>query len=194
MLSLGGYRNKYTDAIEFQIRSTANTNIVFFNGKLLACKEDGPPFAMDPNTLETIGVCDFDGQLESATFTAHPKFDPKTGEMVCFGYEAKGDGTPDINYYTFDSNGKMRENVWLTSPVVAMIHDFAVTEKYVSSRRASCLDHTGEPTAYKLLGHLPDDTSDLLSREDESRRGTLAMGSHSSLLHWRAPPTWCQRR
>jgi carotenoid cleavage dioxygenase-like enzyme len=129
---IGKYRNKYTDAIAFHIRSTANTNIVYFNGKLLACKEDGPPFAMNPDTLETIGVCDFDGQLESATFTAHPKFDPNTGEMVCFGYEAKGDGTPDVCYYTFDAHGKLLQTVWLIAPVVAMIHDFAVTENHVS--------------------------------------------------------------
>lgn len=98
---------------------------------LLACKEDSLPYALDPQTLETIGLWDFDGQLESATFTAHPKFDPKTREMVCFGYEAKGDGTPDVCYYTFDSQAKLLQTVWLVAPVVAMIHDFAVTQNYV---------------------------------------------------------------
>jgi carotenoid cleavage dioxygenase len=39
----GKYRNKFTDAVEFKIRSTANTNILYFNGRLLACKEDSPP-------------------------------------------------------------------------------------------------------------------------------------------------------
>jgi len=108
---------------------------VYFNGSLLACKEDGPPFAMNPDTLETIGLWDFDSQLESATFTAHPKFDPKTGEMVCFGYEARGDGTPDVCYYTFNSHGKLLQTVWLIAPVVAMIHDFAVTENYVGTEQ-----------------------------------------------------------
>jgi carotenoid cleavage dioxygenase-like enzyme len=88
---LGKYRNKYTDAVEFQIRTTANTNILFHAGVMLACKEDGPPYALDPDTLDTIGVWDFDGQLESATFSAHPKFDPHTGDMLTFGYEAKGE-------------------------------------------------------------------------------------------------------
>lgn len=127
----GKYRNKYTDAIEFLIRTTSNTNIVYFNGQLLACKEDGLPYAMDPETLETIGVCDFDGKLQSATFTAHPKFDPITREMVCFGYEAKGDGTPDVCFYTVNSKGVITEQVWLVAPIVAMIHDFAVTKNYV---------------------------------------------------------------
>lgn len=128
---LGKYRNRFTDAVEFKVRSTANTNIFYFNGKLLACKEDSPPYAMNPYTLETIGLENFDGQLPSLTFTAHPKLDPRTGELVCFGYEAKGDGTPDVCYYSISPDGKFTEVVWLVAPEVAMIHDFAVTQNYV---------------------------------------------------------------
>ncbi|TKX20865.1 putative retinal pigment epithelial membrane protein 4 [Elsinoe australis] len=127
----GRYRNKYTDLVSMKIRTTANTNILYFNGKLLACKEDAPPYAMDPHTLATIGLETFDGQLPSVTFTAHPKIDPRSGEMVSFGYEAKGDGTPDICYFNVSPDGKFTETVWMVSPVVAMIHDFAVTENWV---------------------------------------------------------------
>ncbi|KAK5412239.1 transcriptional regulatory protein rco1 [Exophiala xenobiotica] len=127
----GKYRNKYTDAVEFKIRTTANTNVLVFNGKLLACKEDAPPYEMNPSTLETVGLYDFDGQLPSLTFTAHPKIDPVTKELVCFGYEAKGDGTPNICYFSVQPDGKFSEVAWVTCPVVAMIHDFAVTENYV---------------------------------------------------------------
>lgn len=119
--------------MEFKVRTTANTNVVHFNGRLLALKEDAPPYALDPHTLETGGLYDFDGQLPSLTFTAHPKFDPRTGEMLCFGYEAKGDATPDICYYRIAADGTFLETVWLTAPVVAMIHDFAVTENWVST-------------------------------------------------------------
>ncbi|GME34536.1 stilbene cleavage oxidase [Neofusicoccum parvum] len=128
---IGKYRNKYTDAVEFTIRSTANTNIFYFNGKLLACKEDSPPYLMDPRTLETIGLYDFEGQLPSVTFTAHPKVDPVTGEMVCMGYEAKGDGTPDVCYFSVGADGKFTETVWVVAPVAGMIHDFAVTDNWV---------------------------------------------------------------
>ncbi|GLB02161.1 hypothetical protein AtubIFM57258_003502 [Aspergillus tubingensis] len=128
---LGKYRNKFTDAVRFKIRSTANTNIVFFNGQLLALKEDSPPYAMDPSTLETKSLYDFEGQLPSVTFTAHPKFDPKTGEMVCFGYEAKGDGTPDVCYYQVRPDGSFSDICWFVAPICAMIHDFAVTENWV---------------------------------------------------------------
>lgn len=131
MSPIGKYRNKYTDAVAFKIRSTANTNVVYFNGRLLACKEDSPPFALDPETLETIGVEDFNGQLPCMTFTAHPKVDVSTGDLVCFGYEAKGDGTPDVCYFVVDPSGRVKETVWLVAPVVAMIHDFAVTKNWV---------------------------------------------------------------
>ena len=78
---------------------------------LLASKEDGPPYTMDPVTLETIVRYDFEGQVRSPTFTAHPKFDPETGEILCFGYEASGDGQDgpcDIVVYTIDRDGKQR--------------------------------------------------------------------------------------
>lgn len=68
---MGKYRNKYTDVVEFKVRSTANTNVFYFNGRLLACKEDSPAYSMDPVTLETIGLETFGGQMPSLTFTAY---------------------------------------------------------------------------------------------------------------------------
>lgn len=133
---LGKYRNPYTDSemVKGIIRTASNTNVVFWRGVLLAMKEDGPPFAMDPVTLETIGRYDFDGQVQSPTFTAHPKFDPATGEMVCYGYEAGGDGhdaSCDIVVYTIDKDGKKTEECWYKAPFCGMIHDCAITANYL---------------------------------------------------------------
>ncbi|TQN64083.1 Lignostilbene-alpha,beta-dioxygenase isozyme III, partial [Colletotrichum shisoi] len=105
--------------------------VYHFNGSLLAIKEDAPPYRLGPNTLETLDLCDFDGQLPSCTFTAHPKMDPVTGELVCFGYQAKGDGTPDVCYFSIGPDGNFLETVWLVAPVVGMIHDFAITDNWV---------------------------------------------------------------
>ncbi|KAJ4362945.1 hypothetical protein N0V83_010062 [Neocucurbitaria cava] len=126
---IGKYRNKFTDAVEFKVRSTANTNVLYFNGQLLACKEDSPPYSVHPETLETIRLEDFGGLLPCLTFTAHPKLDGN--ELVGFGYEAKGDGTPDVCYFSIDTTGKFTQTVWIVAPVVAMIHDFAITENWV---------------------------------------------------------------
>ncbi|KAJ5463429.1 hypothetical protein N7475_008373 [Penicillium sp. IBT 31633x] len=132
----GKYRNPYTDneAVRGVIRTAANTNIFFWRGMLLATKEDGPPYAMNPETLETIGRYDFEGQVLSPTFTAHPKFDPNTGEMICYGYEAGGngnDGSRDIVVYTINADGVKTEECWYTAPFCGIIHDCGVSKKWV---------------------------------------------------------------
>ena len=132
----GRYRNPHTDheMVKGIIRTASNTNIVFWRGVLLATKEDGPPFAMDPTTLETLGRYDFDGQVSSPTFTAHPKFDPVTGEMLCFAYEAGGngnDGSCDVVVWTIDNNVKKTNESWYKSPFCGMIHDCGISENYL---------------------------------------------------------------
>jgi carotenoid cleavage dioxygenase len=130
----GMYRNPLTDTDEARgkIRSTANTNVVVIGGKLLALKEDSPPTAMDPLTLETIDpVYTFDGKLESETFTAHPKVDPKTGETLAFSYAANGLLTKDMVFYTISPGGEITKAVRFEIPYYCMMHDFGITEDYV---------------------------------------------------------------
>lgn len=89
---------------------------------------------MDPVTLETLGRYDFEGQIKSPTFTAHPKFDPETGEMICFAYEAGGngnDGSLDIIMWTIDADGKKTEEAFYKAPFAGMIHDIGVSKNYV---------------------------------------------------------------
>lgn len=129
----GAYRNPLTDDESAQgvIRGTANTNVVVHAGTLLALKEDSPPVAMDPVTLETLGNWDFYGTMKSPTFTAHPKIDVRTGEMLAFGYAAKGLLTPDLVYYVIGPEGRVEHEVWLELPYYCMMHDFGITEDYV---------------------------------------------------------------
>ena len=87
------YRNPTTDdpSVKGLSRGTANTQIFYHHQRLLAMKEDSPPVALNPLTLETVDdYYTFGGGLQGQTFTAHPKIDPHTGELVAFGYEAKG--------------------------------------------------------------------------------------------------------
>ncbi|OGM49639.1 hypothetical protein ABOM_001851 [Aspergillus bombycis] len=132
----GRYRNPYTDdeSVQGVIRTAANTNVVFWRGVILACKEDGPPFALDPETLETIGRYDFDGQVLAPTFTAHPKIDPKTQSMLTFAYEAGGngnDGSREIAFYEIDADGRKTEEVWFEAPYCGFIHDFGFTDNFI---------------------------------------------------------------
>jgi carotenoid cleavage dioxygenase-like enzyme len=133
----GYYRNPYTDDAEVRNianpaeRTTANTTPVVLAGKLYATKEDGLPYELDPNTLETLRQEDFGGRWESQTFTAHPKVDPATGETVAFGYEASGLAARDVFLATFDRSGAMRNSMRFDVPHTTMLHDIAITRRYV---------------------------------------------------------------
>jgi carotenoid cleavage dioxygenase len=129
----GNYRDPFSDdpSVAGKDRTTANTAIYFHAGRMLASKEDGLPYEVDPVTLETRGVWNAHGDITSRTFTAHPKFDPDTGEMFGFGYAAKGETTRDIAYYVIDAAGKVIHEVWFEAPYSAMIHDCALTENYM---------------------------------------------------------------
>lgn len=128
------YRNPGQDdpSVKGLSRSTANTHIINHRNYLLALKEDSPPAAMDLLTLETVHPnYTFDGQLVSQTFTAHPKVDSMTGNMVAFGYEATGFGSDDVIAFEITPQGKKVWEAKVKVPYVGMLHDFAVTENYI---------------------------------------------------------------
>lgn len=128
------YRNPYMNdpSVEGLSRSTANTHIMNHKNYLLALKEDSPPAALDLLTLETVvPTYTFDDQLPSKTFTAHPKIDSQTGNLVAFGYEAKGHGSDDVSVFEITPQGKIVWNAMIKVPYVGMLHDFAVTENHV---------------------------------------------------------------
>ena len=129
----GAYRNPFTDdpRVKGVSRGTANTNIVWHGGRMMALKEDSHPIEINPLTLDTIGPFNFGGQLDSATATAHPKIDPRSGNLVFFGYAAKGETTPDIAYYEADAEGNLVFARWFEAPYSSMQHDFAVTENHI---------------------------------------------------------------
>jgi carotenoid cleavage dioxygenase-like enzyme len=108
----------------------ANTNIVWHAGRLLALEEAHLPFEIDPATLATRGVQSFGGGLEGP-FTAHPKIDPVTGEMIFFGYSANGPFTPGMTYGTIGADGRVGRVERFEAPYSSMVHDFAVTGRHV---------------------------------------------------------------
>ncbi|MDQ2640542.1 MAG: carotenoid oxygenase family protein [Pseudomonadota bacterium] len=133
----GYYRNPFTDdpyvrdAANPARRTVANTAPVIHARRLLALKEDGLPYELDPNTLETRGQWDAAGGWRSQTFTAHPKIDPLTGEMVSFGYEATGLASDDLYIATLNAQGRVTDSVTVKVPYVSVIHDMALTHRHV---------------------------------------------------------------
>lgn len=107
-------------------KNTANTALVWHNGQLLALWEGGAPHAIKLPQLDTVGEYTYNGKLNSA-FTAHPKVDPVTGEMMFFGYSF---APPYLKYSVVSPQGELLRTVPIELPMAVMMHDFAITENY----------------------------------------------------------------
>lgn len=126
-----GFGGKLADAPSTATDSgVANTNIVWHGGRLLALEEGHRPTEMVPGTLETRGYVDLGGGAEGP-FTAHPKLDPVTGEMVFFGYGASGRLSAGMSYGTLDAAGRLTRFDRFDAPYSSMVHDFIVTDRHV---------------------------------------------------------------
>jgi carotenoid cleavage dioxygenase len=107
----------------------ANTNIVGHAGRLFALEEGHLPVEVAAAGLDTLGASNFAGTLEGP-FTAHPKRDPETGELLFFGY-----GTPEwlgagMSIGAIAADGRVTRFDRFEAPYAAMVHDFAVTRRH----------------------------------------------------------------
>lgn len=108
-------------------KNTANTALTWHAGRLLALWEGGEPHAIALPSLETVGPYNYEGKLVSA-FTAHPKVDPTTGEMMFFGYSLAA--PPFLQYSVVSPARELLRTVPIDLPVGVMMHDFAITANY----------------------------------------------------------------
>ena len=108
----------------------ANTNIVYHAGKLLALQEASNPFELEAATLASKGWLETGGR-----FTAHPKIDHETGELVWFAYAAAskthGPLNSFIDYGVTAADGRILRRDRFEAPYCSMIHDFMITRNYV---------------------------------------------------------------
>ncbi|RAI60517.1 9-cis-epoxycarotenoid dioxygenase [Roseicella frigidaeris] len=107
------------------IKNLANTNVVRHAGRILALWEGGLPHALDER-LETLGRHDFDGRLRGA-MTAHPKFDPATGEMLIIRYAPR---PPFLSFGSVDPAGRLARMDVLSVDRPYMVHDFVCTARH----------------------------------------------------------------
>jgi carotenoid cleavage dioxygenase len=105
----------------------ANTNVIGHAGTTLAIVEAGAPPIELTDELETVGPTDLSGTLEHP-FSAHPKRDPRTGELFVVAY-FWGWGER-IRYLVVDPDGRISHSVDVPVPGMPMVHDTAITETY----------------------------------------------------------------
>ena len=107
------------------VKNPANTHVIRHAGRYLALWEGGLPTEVTAS-LDTIGEYDFGGALRGA-MTAHPRLDPRTGEMFFFAYSVF---EPVIRYYAVDAAGTLVHRAKIPVPAPIMMHDFIITEEH----------------------------------------------------------------
>lgn len=113
------------------LESPVNVSVYPYQNSVLAFGEQGLPWELDPVTLDTRGEYNFGGCLNAVSpFSAHPKFDPVTGEMFNFGV-AYSAVKPHLNLYRFSEGGELIYRKRLPLDYACSIHDFSLSQSYV---------------------------------------------------------------
>lgn len=110
------------------LKDTANTDLVVHRGRLLALWWlSGTPVALSTNDLSTLGPETFGGKLTGG-FSAHPKVDPRTNELVFFDHSLVRE--PHLRYGLVNGAGELVRYEAIEVPTPHLLHDMAITEHY----------------------------------------------------------------
>ena len=105
--------------------NTANTSVTLQGGKLYALWEGGSAHELDAETLHTLGPKAWSPELKGMPFSAHPKREPD-GTLWNFGtFMGK------LALYQIGVDGALQRSQVLDLPGAPMVHDFAVTERFI---------------------------------------------------------------
>jgi carotenoid cleavage dioxygenase-like enzyme len=105
----------------------ANTHVIAHGGRTLATVEAGAlPYELSYE-LGTIGPCDFGGTLPGG-FAAHTRLDHRTGDLHAIAYFWAWD---HVQHVVIDAAGKVTRTTDIAVPDGPMMHDFALTGRYV---------------------------------------------------------------
>ncbi|NMG18581.1 carotenoid oxygenase family protein [Brasilonema bromeliae] len=123
------------NALNFKLKNIANTNVIYWGGKLLALWEAAEPYRLEPYTLETLGKEYFNGVLsEGEAFSAHPRVDfscaQDNGAPSLVNFSIKPGLSTTITIFELNTEGKIVRQHAHSVPGFAFIHDFAITPNY----------------------------------------------------------------
>ncbi|WP_326538804.1 carotenoid oxygenase family protein [Pseudorhodoferax sp.] len=107
--------------------NVANTSVVSHGGELLALWEGGSATRIDARTLETRGLKTWTPDYTGMPFSAHPRIG-RDGSLWNFGVSSV-QGLLSIYHVSPDGRGVRTASLKVAD--LAMVHDFAVTERHL---------------------------------------------------------------
>ena len=124
------YRNRWVLGADDRAAGMfgANTNVGGFAGTTWALVEGGNPPIELGYELDSKGPNRFNDSLDGP-FTAHPKYDPTTGELHSMNYHWP-DLIDHVNYTVVGGDGRVTKNLAIPVHDMPMMHDMSLTEKY----------------------------------------------------------------
>ncbi len=116
------YRNRFVGTGEV---SGPNTHVIGHAGRTWAIVESGTPPMELGYELEPVGP-----RAGWDRFSAHPKYDPVTGEIhaICYDWANLRD---HVEYVVRDTEANLVKSVDIPLPGMPMIHDMSLTNNYV---------------------------------------------------------------
>ncbi len=107
------------------IKDASSTDVVVHAGEVLSTHwQCGEGYRLNPATLETLGI---EGWVPANGISAHPKFDPHTGELLFFNYATS---KPYMQYGVVGPDNALRHITDIDLPGPRLPHDMAFTERY----------------------------------------------------------------
>ncbi len=148
-------------------KDTANTDLVWFNGELLALWWlGGEAYRLSLPDLETLGREDFGGTLQTH-IAAHPKVDPRTGELLYIDYDPV---PPYLTLGVVSPEGKVVRSQTVEVGGPRLQHDLAFTDDWIvvfdfpfmweqQDGRSRLVFHRHRPSRFGLVGRDSDTTA-----------------------------------
>ena len=108
----------------------ASINVARLDDAYVALTETPMPVAFDPETLETVGVVDYDDEVDAQMETAHPHVEPGTGRTLTYQTVFGRQPRYQICSIPPDAAARtVRASVDVDRP--SYMHSFGMTEHYV---------------------------------------------------------------
>jgi all-trans-8'-apo-beta-carotenal 15,15'-oxygenase len=125
---LYGFSAPLRHRVRHVFKNVGNTNVMAWQGRMLALVESSRPQDIDPLTLDTRGETDLGGVVRGP-FSAHPHRVPARQAIYNFGVRMGRRAVLDL--YELPDRGRARRLATLPLGVLPVIHDFIATENHL---------------------------------------------------------------